>query len=51
MNDKEIRIKALELALQLNKHCAMREGITLYSSRDIVLVAEEFEEYIKNGGE
>lgn len=51
MDDKEIRIKALELALQLNKHSAMREGYTLYSSSDIVVIAKKFEKYINNGRE
>ena len=50
MDDKEIRIKALELALQLNQHSAMRDGYTLYSSSDIVNVAIKFEKYITNNG-
>ena len=50
MDKKEIRIKALELAVQLDLHSAMREGYSLYSSSDIVNVAKKFENYITNDG-
>ena len=50
MDNKEIRIKALEFALQLGQYSAMRDGYSLFSSSDIVTVAMKFEKYITNNG-